>query len=532
MAITLYSTPSSVSSVKSPIVFDVVTNSTDITTAIKGELYFRRNLDEFFELVGEKLQLTKYPNYNYYRFNFAGLLEKLLTSNYQTGATGLYSACENSSIQYYVKFTEYYPIPTPVAQASTYSSVLYANNTNILVTETQGTFTGSDWYMDAAGSHKFLTNSPASQPIRASERIQLGLLTSYTDATIKLRETKNNGATAITNHEISNSTNYYHYLWDYTVDEDEAVVAVTPATPLSDSPYISALSATSFMKYMPDSINVMWGGVRMVATNDVLDILLPVVTAGSTFGTKIHAIAKTSSSNFEVYYYYSGAWNLSAGSPYTQATTFADTSEPVPANSTSMRIKKLTGGELWIPYVYINWVDDNIVMKRAQFTLDTTHIDSDTNKLEIWADDGSSNIISEVKTFVVDTSPVDATSRFAFLNLRGDFDHYTFKQGHSEDLSVEKIKYITELPTSFTTSDRQTSVAFVNSDIVFTSWTEYEENATLTWLKELVESKEVYLIVSDVKYAVDIITSGVAYSNHTEPLQFEITWRFASKRNA
>ncbi len=126
---------------------------------------------------------------------------------------------------------------------------------------------------------------------------------------------------------------------------------------------------------------------------------------------------------------------------------------------------------------------------------------------------------------------VDATSRFAFKNLRGDFDHYTFKQGHQESLVVDKIRFESELPVGFTKADRQTSVAFVNSEIVFTSWTNYETNEILTWLKELVESKEVYLIVSDVRYAVDILNSGVDYSHHTDNLAFEIKWRFSSKRN-
>ena len=149
----------------------------------------------------------------------------------------------------------------------------------------------------------------------------------------------------------------------------------------------------------------------------------------------------------------------------------------------------------------------------------------------ISVENGSSGVISETKTFVVDRSLVDSTSRFAFKNLRGDFDHYTFKQGHQESLVVDKIRVENELPIGFTKADRQSRVVFVNSDIVFTSFTEYEENETLTWLKELVESKEVYLIVSDVRYAVDIITSGVNYSHHTEPLQFEIKWSFSSKRN-
>lgn len=530
MAITLYAQPDVVCSVTSDVVFDVVSDSTDITTQIKAIVFYKTKQDKFYRIAGRK-SATKRSGYNYFRFNLKGLLKDLLSHDYQEGATGIYTNCSHSSIEFFVKFTEYYPIPVPVAHASTSSSSFYAVNTNILSTETQGVYTGTDWYMDGVASHKFLTNSPASLPIRSGERIQLGFLTSYTDPIVILTETKNNGSTSSVTYQIGNQT-YNTYLWDWTVDEAEAVTIETPDL-YTETTYIEALSATSFRTYLSDATHVRWGGFRLVADDDVVDIVLPTYTAPAS--VSVHTYAKTSDAVWEIYFWHTAAWNISAGSPYTTPVgTFADTLEALPTGTTKVRIKKIaaTGTqELWIPYADLEFQDNNAQYKRCQFTMDTTHVDSDTRSFSISVENGSSGVISETKTFVVDRSLVDSTSRFAFKNLRGDFDHYTFKQGHQESLVVDKIRVENELPIGFTKADRQSRVVFVNSDIVFTSFTEYEENETLTWLKELVESKEVYLIVSDVRYAVDIITSGVNYSHHTEPLQFEIKWSFSSKRN-
>lgn len=530
MAITLYAQPDVVCSANSDVVFDVVTDSTDITTLIKATLFYKTSQENFYRIAGRKSS-GKRSGYNYHRFNFTGLLNKLLSHDYQEGLTGIYTDCSHSSIEFFVKFTEYYPIPTPTAHASTSSGLFYANNTNILKTETQGTYTGSDWYMDGVASHKFLTNSPNLLPIREGERVQLGFLTSYTDPIVKVTKTQYNGASATTTYQIGNQT-YEIKLWDWSVDEDNVVTIETPEL-YTGTTYIEALSGTSAYKYMADDSQVMWGGVNLIGLNDVVDIVLPVLTAASA-DINLHVKAVTSACDFEVYYYYSAAWNLSGSGTQTAATaSFSTFNETLPAGTTKVRIKKLEANtnHLYIAWGSVEFIDNNAQNKRCQFTLGTGEITSAIRYLDIFVENGSGGVISETKRFEVDRELIDQSSRFAFKNLRGEFDHYTFKQGHQESLTVEKVITQKELPVGFTKADRQSQVAFVTSDIIFTSWTEYEENTTLTWLKELVESKEVYLIVNDVRYAIDILTSGVKHSHHTEPLQFEINWAFSAKRN-
>ncbi len=104
MAITVYAQPDTVCSARSNVIFDVVTDSTDITTKIVAQVFYKTRQDDFYRRAGRKEQ-TKRAGYNYYRFNVAGLLEKLLSHNYQEGATGIKTNIDKSSIEFFVRFT-------------------------------------------------------------------------------------------------------------------------------------------------------------------------------------------------------------------------------------------------------------------------------------------------------------------------------------------------------------------------------------------------------------------------------------------
>lgn len=238
---------------------------------------------------------------------------------------------------------------------------------------------------------------------------------------------------------------------------------------------------------------------------------------------------------WEIYYYYSGAWNASASNPqHSSLSVFTLKTEATPSGATAVRIKKIgLGQELWVSYAYISYLFDNVLHRRCQFTLDTTHIDSDTNKLEIWAEStsSSSTVISEVKTFVVDKTPTSQdTTRFAVKNKRGDFDHFTYTEGHSEILTAEKTRSRRELPNTFTTKDRGLTVDKVVSEKIFTCYSRYIEEAELQWWATIIESDEVYVIVNDVRYAVDIVTDSVISYTHTDLVQLKIDWTYAVTR--
>ena len=532
MAITLTTAPSDTSSTKSPIIFRVTTDSTDITTQIQCKIYYRRIQTDYFTLTSTKLQKIVVGK-NYYEFNVASILDKLLTADIKTGSTGVITDLGNSAIEYVLYFAEYYPFPLPVLNATTTTGFYYACNTGLYHTETQSVGTGTDWYMDGVASHKFLTDSPIIIPIRASERIQLDFLTSYTDPVIKVRETKDNLSTSTVTHELPNTT-YTRFLWSWTVSASGTITILTelPYTYLN----IISLSGTSFYKYMADSTGIMYGGVRLAGNNDILEIDLPSLAVASASINIRHEAVTNTTFAWEIYYYYSGTWNASLINPSNGSSllTFATLTEVMPSGAEKVRIKKIGAGqELWIPYVTVTYVNDNVANKRCAFTLDTTHIDSDTKKLEIWAESTSSSgsVISEVRTFLTDKEAYyQNTTRFAAKNKRGGFDHFTYTEGHSEILTAEKTRSRRELPNTFTTKDRGLTVDKIVSEKIFTCYSRYIEEAELQWWSTIIESDEVYVIVNDVLYAIDIVTDSVISYTHTDLVQLKIDWTYAVTR--
>ena len=203
----------------------------------------------------------------------------------------------------------------------------------------------------------------------------------------------------------------------------------------------------------------------------------------------------------------------------------------MPAGTTKVRVKVIgaSSNYILIPYMTISYSSTSIINRRSKIVLDSSLIDSTVKQVSIWVTDSSNNAISETKTFVVDREPVDLSTRFQFKNYRGEFDAFTFKFGHSESLEVEKVKFIKELQIGFSAQDRQLGVAYVNSDLVFTSYTDYDVN--VQWLSEILESEEVYVIIDGVRLAVDILTENSLNLLHSDPTDFGITWKFANRRH-
>jgi len=521
MAITIYTEPDSIASTKIPIVFEVVSDATDITKKIVADVYYRRNQSKFYRLAGSKEQ-ERYPERNFFRFNFQGMLDKLLTVDYSDGYTGASTDYQNTSIEYYVVFTEYYPSSNYVAHGSLTTSTYVATQVGVLPSETQSIASGSDWYLILGDTKKFLTNSPNTLPIREGETIQLGFNTGVSSPKSKIEVTFNDNTS--TTYTYTWTQSYTHKLWDFTVDENEVVTV--------PSAYIENLSGTSFLQYIANSDNVLYGGVKLVAANDVVDTVLPSYSLASgsvSFGCRIKAVGGTR--DFEVYYWHGGVWNLSGSGTQTASTSYATFGEVMPAGTTKVRVKVIgaSSNYILIPYMTISYSSTSIINRRSKIVLDSSLIDSTVKQVSIWVTDSSNNAISETKTFVVDREPVDLSTRFQFKNYRGEFDAFTFKFGHSESLEVEKVKFIKELPIGFSAQDRQLGVAYVNSDLVFTSYTDYDVN--VQWLSEILESEEVYVIIDGVRLAVDILTENSLNLLHSDPTDFGITWKFANRRH-
>lgn len=518
MAITIITTPSNISSAYSSIVFEVTSNSTDIDTKILAEVYYRRTPKSFWRKCGKKIQ-DKYIDKYFYRFNISNLLQKVLTFDYvDESATGIYTPNQNSSVEYYVKFTEYWPDADEILTAhdTASSSTYWAVQSTMLKTESQSL---SDYIIAAGSTKKFLSNSPSVVPIRVGEKVELHFLTTETDLKARIKETKANGTNSTSDVSLS-SQELAQYMWDYEIDADNFVTI--PAE--GDS--LGAINGS--MKALPDGDNKIWGGLDL---NAAVGSSIYVTVPGGFTKVSVMIIAQTANADFTPHYYYGGSWGSTTGFtalvgvPYTYTYTF-------PSGTTEFWLEKASGAGkvhiLWGKFIYAT---DDIITKRAILNIDDTEIASDTAKIEVWIADGSNNVISEVRTFKADQVNLAESTRFAWLNHRGGFDHYTFTAGHEEVLEAEKVKFIRELQTTFTKADRGTGIAFVESNYTFTAFTQFESTEMLRWIAEIVESPEVYLIINDVRIAIDIITKEALPKKQSALLQMVIQWRFASPRN-
>jgi hypothetical protein len=526
MAITSLLSPSIPVSSKTPIIFRVTSNSTDITTQIQLKVRYRRNQDEFYKLAATQIQ-SKVPFTNYFEFNIASVCDKLLTSDYKEGSIEVGTNAENSAINVIVDFTEYYPSSAFVAVDTLKIEGFIVQNTDLYFTETQSIAIGSQWYLSGASTtNKFLTDSPASQYLRANERIQLDFLTANTAHRIRIREYKINGSTSTASINMATSS-YSEYLWNWQVNQNE-VVTIVPRNTTNEG-LITTIGAGGTYKYISDD-NVMWGSILQIK-DETVDIVLPITPVlASTIDIRMRSATGTAS--YDIYYFYGGIWNSSGLATGSLTTAFSTFNQALPATATSVRIRVFTQN-VYIAWAKVNYTDNKIIFKRGQFTLGTSYINTDTKKLEIWLErtSPSTEQISETKTFVIDNTPtVQDTTRFAVKNKRGGFDHFTYTEGHSEILTAEKTRSRRELPNTFTTKDRGLTVDKVVSEKIFTCYSRYIEEAELQWWATIIESDEVYVIVNDVRYAVDIVTDSVISYTHTDLVQLKIDWTYAVTR--
>ena len=102
--------------------------------------------------------------------------------------------------------------------------------------------------------------------------------------------------------------------------------------------------------------------------------------------------------------------------------------------------------------------------------------------------------------------------RIAFLNLHGGFDYWNFNWKSTNTLSVDKTLFRKQLPYSYSVGDRQDTVLSqkategytVASDFI----TEYDSN----FLKELIESPEVYVVDETNKKYYPIVVDTKSWS--------------------
>lgn len=146
-----------------------------------------------------------------------------------------------------------------------------------------------------------------------------------------------------------------------------------------------------------------------------------------------------------------------------------------------------------------------------------------------------SDIISETVTFNIDTTCYKVSRRFEWLNKQGGIDAFTCIGEDSFDIDIDKTTFKRVLDYPRTLPERNTTVSGVTTKRVHTINTGLISKEERDWLVSLLESPEVYLVVSSQRLPVNISdTFGIekiAHDTYNITFEYEIAVDVITQRN-
>jgi hypothetical protein len=143
-------------------------------------------------------------------------------------------------------------------------------------------------------------------------------------------------------------------------------------------------------------------------------------------------------------------------------------------------------------------------------------IAADVDKYSVVMFDGATTDQSNTLTFEIDRDCLvgDTYDRIFWLNPLGRFDAFNFNRPHIDTISVEKSHYGrllgTETASSFTyeTYQSERSNFFNKSKQSYSLSSGFINTETSIWLKELIQSPLVYMIIDSQWVAINLVTTS------------------------
>lgn len=154
--------------------------------------------------------------------------------------------------------------------------------------------------------------------------------------------------------------------------------------------------------------------------------------------------------------------------------------------------------------------------------------------------DGSSAVVSETKRFNIQEECPEGYYRLKFLNAYGTWDYFNFTGKYEKKTNVTSRESFTRIygdynaaSYSYNQWERGETIVNIEADEEYKVTTTFRSEAEMTWLKELVTSREVFFMVGATIYPV-IITSNEIIEGTTywdRVLSLELTFKLANKPN-
>lgn len=176
----------------------------------------------------------------------------------------------------------------------------------------------------------------------------------------------------------------------------------------------------------------------------------------------------------------------------------------------------------------------SITDKAGILLLDESAMLAATIKFEVFLEDTSSNIISETRTFNIDTQCYDNTVRLKWLNPLGGFDSYTFVSKKEQSLRHRSKTFDKLLDSDFSIEDRGETVISVDATDEFSTFSQAEPRATILWLAEL-DANKINVWVDDGTNFIPILITGrktKILDTENAILQKEVKYKYSNPRES
>lgn len=141
---------------------------------------------------------------------------------------------------------------------------------------------------------------------------------------------------------------------------------------------------------------------------------------------------------------------------------------------------------------------------------------SNVAKIEVWIEqvvEGLSTRVTEIRTFMPDTTSRSKPTRIGWLNTLGGIDYYTFTGTRSAESQAERSEYVKDLPANFTIKDRTSAVLGSTFRREYEAISDFEPESVYQWLDVMISSPEVWIIENGVLVPVMISSKGLPVEN-------------------
>ena len=175
-----------------------------------------------------------------------------------------------------------------------------------------------------------------------------------------------------------------------------------------------------------------------------------------------------------------------------------------------------------------------ITDKHAILLLDEISMATLTTKFEVLLEDTSSNIISETRTFNIDTQCYDNAVRLKWQNPLGGLDSYTFVSKKQQDVKHREKTFDKLLDSDFSIEDRGETVISIKANDEFSVFSKSEPRATILWLAEL-DANKINVWIDDGTNLIPVLITNrktKILDTENEILQKEVKFKYSNPRES